>query len=82
MLIKIYSTPNCPYCVLAKNYFKSKNIAFEDFNVAIDPLKAKEMVDISGQMGVPVITIEMDNGKDVDVITGFNREEIEKVLKK
>jgi len=82
MKIKIYSTPQCPWCVLAKNYFKSNNIEFEDFNVAEDQEKAKEMVEISGQMGVPVITIEKENGTDVDVIIGFNKEQIEKAIKK
>lgn len=82
MKISIYSTPQCPWCILAKNYFKHENIEFEDFNVAEDQAKAKEMVEISGQMGVPVITIEKENGKDVDVIIGFNKEQIEKALKK
>lgn len=82
MKISIYSTPNCPWCVLAKNYFKSENISFEDFDVAQDQEKAKEMVKISGQMGVPVITIERENDKDVDVITGFDKAAIEKALKK
>lgn len=80
MKIKIYSTSTCPWCVLAKNYFKGNNIPFEDFNVGEDQAKAKEMVDISGQMGVPVITIEKENGQDVDVIVGFDKEKIEKSL--
>lgn len=81
MIIKIYSTPSCPWCVLAKNYFKSNKIDFEDINVAIDPLKAKEMIDISGQTGVPVIVIERDEADpEPTVITGFDKEKIEKVL--
>lgn len=74
MTIKIYSTPSCPLCLLAKKYFNDKNIPFEDFNVAIDPLKAKEMIDISGGTSVPVIVI------DGNVIPGFDKEEIEKAL--
>ena len=75
MNIKIYSTPTCPYCVSAKQYFKSKNIAFEDIDVSNDETKAQEMVEISGQMGVPVIKI------DDKILIGFNQDEIEKALK-
>ncbi|KKQ90652.1 MAG: Glutaredoxin-like protein, YruB-family [Berkelbacteria bacterium GW2011_GWA1_39_10] len=74
MNIKIYSTPTCPYCVQAKQYFKEKNIAFEDIDVSLDRNKAQEMIDLSGQMGVPIIKI------DDKVITGFDVDEIEKVL--
>lgn len=74
MLIKIYSTPQCPWCVVAKNYFKKKNIEFTDFNVAIDPLKAQEMIKLSGKTSVPVIVI------DSKVISGFDQEEIEKTM--
>lgn len=79
MKIKVYSTPTCPWCVLAKNYFAAKNIEFENIDVT-DEKNAKEMVEISGQMGVPVITFEKDNDKDVDVVIGFNKEQIEKIL--
>lgn len=74
MEIKIYSTPTCPYCVQAKSYFKSKNIAFTDFDVASDQEKAQEMVKLSGQMSVPVIKI------DEHVLVGFDQEEIEKLI--
>lgn len=81
MKISIYSTPTCPWCVLVKNYFKSKKIDFVDINVAIDPLKAKEMIDISGQTGVPVIVVEKDeNDNEPTVIHGFDKEAIEKIL--
>ena len=75
MNIKIYSTPTCPYCVQAKQYFKSKNIAFEDIDVSSDQAKAQEMVKISGQMGVPVIKI------DDQILIGFDQDEVEKSLK-
>lgn len=75
MNIKIYSTPTCPYCISAKKYFEGKKIPFESVDVSIDNDKAQEMIDLSGQMGVPVIKI---NDK---VIVGFDKEEIEKILK-
>jgi len=59
---------------MAKDFLKNNNIVFEDINVGENQLKAKEMMDISGQMGVPVIDI---GGK---VIIGFDKEEIAKEL--
>ena len=72
--VKVYSTPTCPHCIRAKDFFKRNNIAFEDINVAADQVKAEEMVKLSGQMGVPIIDIE---GK---IIVGFEKEEIKKEL--
>jgi glutaredoxin-like YruB-family protein len=63
--VTIYSTPTCPYCVYAKDYFKKVNVAFEDIDVTRDRSKAREMVTKSGQMGVPVIDI---NG---NIVVGF-----------
>ena len=75
MKITIYSTPTCPYCIQAKQYFKSKNIPFEDIDVSADETKAQEMIKVSGQMGVPVIKI------DDKVLIGFEQDEVEKLLK-
>ncbi|HEY0220751.1 MAG TPA: glutaredoxin family protein [Candidatus Paceibacterota bacterium] len=72
--VTIYSTPTCHFCVMTKEYFKANNIPFEEFNVAGDSEKRKEMVDKSGQLGVPVITI------DNDVVVGFNRPKLAKLL--
>ncbi len=73
--IKIYSTPTCPYCIKVKDYLKSKNIKFINYNVAEDDKARDEMIELSGQMGVPVIVI----GKKV--IIGFDQEAIDKELK-
>lgn len=64
--VEIYSTPTCHFCHMAKDWFKSHNVAFVDYNVATDMEKRKEMVEMTGQMGVPVIKIGND------VIIGFN----------
>ena len=72
--VKVYSTPSCPWCVRAKEYLKGKNIPFEDIDVAADVTKAKEMVQVSGQMGVPVITV------DNQVIIGFDQNKLNQLL--
>lgn len=55
--VTIYSTPTCHFCHAAKEFFDVNKIAYTDHNVAVDLEKRKEMVEKSGQMGVPVITI-------------------------
>ena len=76
MKVKVYSTPACPWCTRAKEFFKEKGIEFEDINVAENQEAAKEMMEKSGQMGVPVIDI---NGK---IIVGFDQGAIEEAIKK
>jgi len=73
--ITIYSTPTCPYCVMAKDYLKKKGIKYTDINVAEDKEKAQEMIKKSGQMGVPVLDV---NGT---IIIGFDEGAIEEALK-
>ena len=72
--VTIYSTPSCHFCHMAKDYFKENGIAYTEYNVAGDAEKRKEMVDKSGQMGVPVILI------DNELIIGFNKPKIASLL--
>ena len=72
--ITIYSTPTCHYCNMTKEYFKANSVAYEEFNVASDQEKRKEMMEKSGQLGVPVITI------DSDVVVGFNKSKLARLL--
>ncbi|MDD2777438.1 MAG: glutaredoxin domain-containing protein [Methanocellales archaeon] len=72
--IKVYSTPTCPYCRLAKNFLKEKGVDFEDVDVSVDRKAAEEMIQKSGQMGVPQIEI---NEK---IIVGFDKRAIEREL--
>lgn len=72
--IKIYSTPTCVYCRMAKAFLKEQNIPFEDFNVAEDAEKRNEMIERSGQMGVPVIDV---NG---ELMVGFDKNHLKHLL--
>lgn len=74
MNVIVYSTPTCPYCVMAKDYLTEKNIPFENVDVSADPARAKEMIQKSGQRGVPVIDI------DGTIIVGFDRNHLESLL--
>ncbi len=73
-MIKVYSTPTCPYCVTLKEFLKDKGFEFEDIDVALDEKGREEMVKKSGQMGVPVVDI------DGEIIIGFDKVKICKLL--
>ncbi|MBN1923199.1 MAG: glutathione S-transferase N-terminal domain-containing protein [Nanoarchaeota archaeon] len=75
-MIKLYSTPTCPYCKMAKEYLKKKGVKFIDFNVSSDEKARKELFEKSKQLGVPVIDF---NG---EIIIGFDKEAIDNVLKR
>jgi len=74
-VVKVYSTPTCPYCVLAKDFLRKNGVKFEDIDVSQDAAAAEEMIRRSGQAGVPVIEI------DGEMIVGFNVPEIKRKLK-
>ncbi len=72
--ITIYSTPTCHFCNMAKDYFNSKGVNYTDYNVAVDAEKRAEMMELTGQMGVPVIKI------GDEIIIGFNQPRIDEIL--
>jgi glutaredoxin-like YruB-family protein len=72
--VAIYTTPTCHFCHMAKDYFKEHNIAYSEYDVLADMDKRREMVEKSGQLGVPVITI------DNNVIVGFDQPTIAYLL--
>lgn len=71
----VYSTQSCPYCHMAKDFLREKKIDFEDVDVGADSARAAEMIEKSGQQGVPVIDA---NGK---IIIGFDKEALKKALR-
>lgn len=72
--VTIYSTPTCHFCGMAKEFFKANNIPYTEHDVAADLEQRKAMIEKSGQMGVPVITI------GDQLVVGFDEEEIRKLL--
>ncbi len=74
MTVSIYSTPSCHFCHAAKEFFKENNILYEDNNVAENIEKRTEMMEMTGQMGVPVIKI------DDDIVIGFDEGKIRELL--
>lgn len=73
--IIVYSTPTCPYCAKVKEYLSKNNIAFQERNVAVDRDAAKEMMEKTKQMGVPVTIID-----DKDIVIGFDQPKLSELL--
>ena len=72
--VSIYTTTSCHFCHMAKDYFKENGIAYDEFDVGANPDKRKEMMDMTKQLGVPVIRI------DDSVIVGFNKPKVAELL--
>jgi glutaredoxin 3 len=74
--IIVYSTPSCPYCSLVKDYLRERDVEFKEKDVSQDRVAARQMIEKSGEMGVPQIDI---NGT---IIVGFNRAAIDQELRR
>ena len=72
--ITVYSTPGCPYCIRLKSYLEQKGMPFTAIDVSQNKDGLDKMVDLSGQMGVPVIDVD---GK---VVVGFDKDKIDALL--
>ena len=73
--VKIYTTPTCVYCRMTKEFFKQNGVAYKEVDVAADEKAAMQMIEKSGQMGVPVIEID-----DKTIIVGYDKEALRKAL--
>jgi glutaredoxin len=76
--ITIYSTPTCHFCKLTKDFLTEKGLTYTEYNVADDLEKRKEMVDKSGQMGVPVIVVK--EGDKEEMMIGFEEKQLSTLL--
>lgn len=72
--VTVYSTPTCPWCTTMKNYLQQHKVAFTDIDVSADPVKARELVNRTGQTGVPQAEI---NG---EMVVGFDKAKIDRLL--
>jgi glutaredoxin 3 len=74
MKIRVFSTPTCPYCVVLKNFLKENGFEYEDIDVSQSEEAQTEMIEKTGQMGVPVTDI------DGEWIIGFDQVKIKELL--
>ncbi|MBP9855896.1 MAG: glutaredoxin family protein [Candidatus Pacebacteria bacterium] len=73
--VTIYTTPTCHFCKLAKVFFQNNDVDYNEHDVQADLAARQEMMDKSGQMGVPVITV------GDELIIGFDEERLRELLK-
>jgi glutaredoxin-like YruB-family protein len=72
--ITVYTTSTCPWCTKVKSYLDEKGIVYREVDVTADVGAARQMLEVTGQRSVPVVT------KGSDYVIGFNREEIDRIL--
>ncbi|MBW3003891.1 glutaredoxin family protein [Candidatus Woesearchaeota archaeon] len=70
----VFTTPTCPYCKMAKEFLTENKIEYEERDVSVDQEAAKEMIEKSGQQGVPVILV------DEEVVVGFDEPRLRELL--
>ena len=72
--VRVYTSNTCPYCTMAKDYLKDKEVAFEEKNVQTDKEARQELMAM-GYTGVPVICV------DDEQIVGFDKARLDELLK-
>jgi glutaredoxin-like YruB-family protein len=72
--VTIYTTPSCVYCKMTKEFFKEKNVEYSEKDVASDAQARDEMIQKSGQMGVPVVDV------DGQLTVGFDKARLSELL--
>lgn len=77
--VTLYSTMSCPYCKMEQSWMDKNNIEYEVVYVDINQEKAKELVEKTGQMGVPVTEVGFEDGES-EYIVGFDQVGLQKIL--
>ncbi len=72
--VNIYTTPSCQYCKLAKDFFQAYNVTYAEHDVQTDVDRRQEMIEKSGQMGVPVIFV------GEEMVIGFDQDRLSELL--
>ena len=80
MQVTVYSTPTCPWCHKVKEWLSDHHIEFTDIDVSADKEKAQEMIDKTGQMGVPVTSIKASEDTEEVSIIGFDEKALKQAL--
>lgn len=79
MKVKVYGTETCPWCHRAREFMEENNVKFEYVDVGRDRKAAMEMIEKTGQRGVPVIEI-CPSKDNCEIIIGFDEERIRELL--
>ena len=74
-MVKLYTTPACPYCYTLKEFLKQHQVAFEEIDISQDEKTRDEIIKKSGAIGAPILEI------DGEIVVGFDKEKIVKLLK-
>ncbi len=78
--VRIFTTSSCPWCHKTKEFFKKNKVKYEELDVGSDEKARNEMIQMTGQLGVPVVEITKEGSKKPTVIIGFDQEALEEEL--
>jgi len=76
---KVYSTATCVYCKLLKDWLKRHNVPYQEIDLSSNPSLGQEMVQKTGQIGVPVSIITLADQRE-EILLGFDPEHLSQVL--
>lgn len=79
MQVKLFKTQTCPFCKMEAEYLTSKGVKFEEIYVDQDEAAAKQMMELTGQLGVPVTLIVKDDGTKESIL-GFDKAKLNSLL--
>jgi len=77
--VLVYSTSTCPYCDLLKNWLDEKKVSYEVVNLSENPARGQELIQKTGQMGVPVSIVSFDDDTE-KVVIGFDQQQLTQIL--
>lgn len=79
MQLTVYTTKTCPFCKMQKEFFDSKGVKYQEILVDEHPEKIDEMINLSGQLGVPFTVINKEDGSQ-ETVLGFDKAKFEQIL--
>jgi glutaredoxin 3 len=77
--VKVYATTTCPYCTMVAQWLTEKHVEFEKVLVDRDQNAARDMVEKTGQMGVPVTEIQYPD-RNPEFVVGFDQPQLSYML--
>ncbi|HEU65526.1 MAG TPA: glutaredoxin family protein [Chloroflexi bacterium] len=72
--VKIYTTPTCPYCKMAKKFLDDNGIKYKEFDIVEDKAARDEMKRKCNSLAVPTICF------NDEVLVGFNETHLREKL--
>ncbi|SEN72539.1 Glutaredoxin [Amphibacillus marinus] len=53
----LYTTGNCPYCIMMKNFLIEEKVSFTEVRVDADPAAIQQAIQQTGRLGIPQLEV-------------------------